>query len=165
MVQGDTDKVATGAGTGGSRSIPVGGISVGAPSKNLAGKLKELASEELEAGIQDLEIAEGAVRVAGTDRSIDFAALAALPKATEAMRTGQGDFVPPSATYPNGTHVAEVEIDPDTGITTIVRYTVCDDFGIVVNPLLLAGQVHGGVARASARRSTSARSTTRPASS
>lgn len=147
VVQGDTDKVATGAGTGGSRSIPVGGISVGAASKNLAGKLKELASEELEAGIQDLEIAEGAVRVAGTDRSIDFAALAALPKATEAMRTGQGDFVPPSATYPNGTHVAEVEIDPDTGITTIVRYTVCDDFGIVVNPLLLAGQVHGGVAQ------------------
>ncbi len=147
VVQGDTDKVATGAGTGGSRSIPVGGISVGAASKNLAGKLKELASEELEAGIQDLEIAEGAVRVAGTDRSIDFAALASLPKATEAMRTGQGDFVPPSATYPNGTHVAEVEIDPDTGITTIVRYTVCDDFGIVVNPLLLAGQVHGGVAQ------------------
>ncbi|AWN45952.1 carbon monoxide dehydrogenase [Methylobacterium terrae] len=145
VVQGDTDRVATGAGTGGSRSIPVGGISVGAASQNLAGKLKELASEELEAGIQDLEIAEGAVRVAGTDRSIDFAALAALPKATEAMRTGQGDFVPPSATYPNGTHVAEVEIDPDTGITTVVRYTVCDDFGIVVNPLLLAGQVHGGV--------------------
>ncbi|TGE00153.1 xanthine dehydrogenase family protein molybdopterin-binding subunit [Methylobacterium nonmethylotrophicum] len=145
MVQGDTDKVATGAGTGGSRSIPVGGISVGAASKNLAGKLKELASEELEAGIGDLEIAEGAVRVAGTDRSIDFAALASLPKATEAMLTGQGDFVPPSATYPNGTHVAEVEIDPETGITEIVRYTVCDDFGIVVNPLLLAGQVHGGV--------------------
>ncbi|KMO12059.1 xanthine dehydrogenase family protein molybdopterin-binding subunit [Methylobacterium platani] len=145
VVQGDTDRVATGAGTGGSRSIPVGGISVGAASQNLAGKLKELASEELEAGVQDLEIAEGAVRVAGTDRSIDFAAIASLPKATEAMRTGQGDFVPPSATYPNGTHVAEVEIDPDTGITEIVRYTVCDDFGIVVNPLLLAGQVHGGV--------------------
>ena len=145
VVQGDTDKVATGAGTGGSRSIPVGGISVGAASQNLAGKLKELASEELEAGVQDLEIAEGAVRVAGTDKSIDFAALASLPKASEATLTGQGDFVPPSATYPNGTHVAEVEIDPETGITEVVRYTICDDFGIVVNPLLLAGQVHGGV--------------------
>ncbi len=87
MVQGDTAQVATGAGTGGSRSIPVGGISVDAASKNLAKKLKELASEELEAGIGDLEIAEGAVRVAGTDRAIDFAALAALPRATEAMLT------------------------------------------------------------------------------
>ncbi|RVU15662.1 xanthine dehydrogenase family protein molybdopterin-binding subunit [Methylobacterium oryzihabitans] len=147
MVQGDTAQVATGAGTGGSRSIPVGGISVDAASKNLAKKLKELASEELEAGIGDLEIAEGAVRVAGTDRAIDFAALAALPRATEAMLTGNGDFVPPSATYPNGTHVAEIEIDPETGITSIARYTVCDDFGTTVNPLLLAGQVHGGVAQ------------------
>jgi carbon-monoxide dehydrogenase large subunit len=147
LVQGDTARVATGNGTGGSRSIPIGGISVHAASKNLADKLKDLASEELEAGVGDLEIADGAVRVAGTDRVIDFAALAALPRATEAMLTGQGDFVPPNATYPNGTHVAEVEIDPETGITSIVRYTVCDDFGTTVNPLLLAGQVHGGVAQ------------------
>jgi carbon-monoxide dehydrogenase large subunit len=97
--------------------------------------------------VGDLEIADGAVRVAGTDRTIDFSALAALPRATDAMLTGQGDFVPPDATYPNGTHVAEVEIDPETGITSIVRYTVCDDFGTTVNPLLLAGQVHGGVAQ------------------
>jgi carbon-monoxide dehydrogenase large subunit len=147
MVQGDTARVATGNGTGGSRSIPIGGISVHAASKNLADKLKELASDELEAGVGDLEIADGAVRVAGTDRTIAFAALAALPRATEAMLTGQGAFVPPNATYPNGTHVAEVEIDPETGITSIVRYSVCDDFGTTVNPLLLAGQVHGGVAQ------------------
>ena len=147
VVQGDTARVATGNGTGGSRSIPIGGVSVNAASKNLADKLKELASEELEAGVADLEIADGAVRVAGTDRAIGFAALAALPRATEAMLTGQGDFVPPNATYPNGTHVAEVEIDPETGITSVTRYTVCDDFGTTVNPLLLAGQVHGGVAQ------------------
>ncbi len=60
-------------------------------------------------------------------------------------RTGEGDFTPPTATYPNGTHIAEVEIDPDTGVTAIVRYSICDDFGIAVNPMLLAGQVHGGV--------------------
>jgi carbon-monoxide dehydrogenase large subunit len=107
----------------------------------------ELASEEFEAGIGDIEIAQGAVRIAGTDRTLDFAALAALPRATAAMLTGRGDFVPPSATYPNGTHVAEVELDPDTGTTRILRYTVCDDFGLTVNPLLLAGQVHGGVAQ------------------
>jgi carbon-monoxide dehydrogenase large subunit len=147
MVQGDTARVATGNGTGGSRSIPIGGISVHAASKNLADKLKELASDELEAGVADLEIADGAVRVAGTDRTIAFAARAALPRATEAMLTGQGEFVPPNATYPNGTHVAEVEIDPETGITSILRYSVCDDFGTTVNPLLLAGQVHGGVAQ------------------
>lgn len=147
VVQGDTAQVATGAGTGGSRSIPVGGISVDAASKDLARKIKELASEEFEAGIGDIEIAQGAVRIAGTDRTLDFAALAALPRATAAMLTGRGDFVPPSATYPNGTHVAEVELDPDTGTTRILRYTVCDDFGLTVNPLLLAGQVHGGVAQ------------------
>ncbi|GJD53378.1 Carbon monoxide dehydrogenase large chain [Methylobacterium crusticola] len=147
MVQGDTARVATGHGTGGSRSIPIGGISVDAASKNLAGKLKDLAADELEAGVGDLEIAEGAVRVAGTDRAVDFATLAALPRATGAMLTGQGDFVPPSATYPNGTHVAEVEVDPETGVASVVRYSVCDDFGTTVNPLLLAGQVHGGVAQ------------------
>jgi carbon-monoxide dehydrogenase large subunit len=145
VVQGDTARVATGNGTGGSRSIPIGGVSVFAASRNLAAKLKDLAAESLETGVADLEIAEGAVRVAGTDRQITFAALAKLPKATEEMRTGEGDFTPPNATYPNGTHIAEVEIDPEDGTTTIARYTIVDDFGTTVNPLLLAGQVHGGV--------------------
>src|SRR5829696_5750579 len=131
--------------TGGSRSIPVGGVSVGAASQDLARKLKELASDELEAAAADLEIADGAVRVVGTDRRIAFPELARLPDATEEARTGAASFVPPDATYPNGTHIAEVEIDPDTGVTALTRYTVCDDFGRAVNPLLLEGQVHGGV--------------------
>ncbi|MFO1148438.1 MAG: xanthine dehydrogenase family protein molybdopterin-binding subunit [Alsobacter sp.] len=147
VVQGDTDLVATGNGTGGSRSIPVGGISVYAASRNLAGKLKQLASEVLEASVADLEIADGGIRVVGTDKRISYAKLAELPQATEELRTGEGDFVPPNATYPNGTHIAEVEIDPDTGVTSIVRYSICDDFGVAVNPMLLAGQVHGGVAQ------------------
>jgi aerobic carbon-monoxide dehydrogenase large subunit len=145
VVQGDTARVATGAGTGGSRSIPVGGVSVHAASTDLAQKLKELASEALEASVADLELADGAVRVAGTDKRIVFADLAKLPAATPERRTGNGNFTPPDATYPNGTHIAEVEIDPDTGVTTIVRYSICDDFGLAVNPILLAGQVHGGV--------------------
>ena len=145
VVQGDTARVATGNGTGGSRSIPIGGVSVYVASRNLAEKLKQLASDKLEASVEDLEISDGAVVVAGTDKRISFAELAALPEATEERRTGEGDFVPPNATYPNGTHIAEVEIDPDTGVTTIARYTICDDFGIAVNPVLLAGQVHGGV--------------------
>lgn len=147
VVQGDTARVATGAGTGGSRSIPIGGVSVFAASRNLAQKLKELAADHLEAGIGDLEIADGAVRIAGTDRHITFADLAALPQATDDHLRGDGDFTPPSATYPNGTHIAEVEIDPETGVVSLERYTICDDFGIVVNPILLAGQVHGGVAQ------------------
>ena len=106
-----------------------------------------MASEALEANVGDLEIAEGAVRVAGTDRKMTFADLAALPKIEPEHVRGNGDFVPPDATYPNGTHIAEVEIDPDTGVVKIVNYTICDDFGIAVNPLLLMGQVHGGVAQ------------------
>jgi carbon-monoxide dehydrogenase large subunit len=145
VVQGDTAQVATGNGTGGSRSIPVGGISVSVASRDLAAKLKDLASEHLEAGVADLEIGEGAVRVAGTDRRITFAELAQLPQATDERRTGSGDFTPPDATYPNGTHIAEVEIDPETGTTRIARYTIVDDFGMTVNPLLLEGQVHGGI--------------------
>ena len=85
------------------------------------------------------------MRVVGTDRSVTFADLARRPEATPDMLTGEGAFTPPDATYPNGTHVVEVEIDPDTGVAAIQRYTICDDFGVAVNPLLLAGQVHGGV--------------------
>jgi len=145
VVQGDTAKIKTGHGTGGSRSIPVGGISVWRASEHLADKLKQLASGALEASVADLEIVDGRVRVAGTDRSVSFIDLANKPGVSDAMRSGEGDFVPPDATYPNGTHVAEVSIDPDTGHVSIERYTICDDFGLAVNPLLLAGQVHGGV--------------------
>ena len=145
VIQGDTDAVATGNGTGGSRSIPVGGVSTSLAAKNLAEKIKELASGKLEASVKDLEIADGAVRVAGTDRRITFTEIANLPGVTDDKRKASADFTPPDATYPNGTHVAEIEIDPETGVTEIVRYSICDDFGIAVNPLLLAGQVHGGV--------------------
>lgn len=143
VVQGDTGKVATGNGTGGSRSIPVGGVSAYVSATHLADKLKSLASDKLEAGAADLELSGGAVRIAGTDRKVSFAELAA-EFGQEAV-TAEGDFTPPNATYPNGTHVAELEIDPDTGVVEIQRYTICDDFGTTVNPLLLAGQVHGGV--------------------
>jgi len=147
VVQGDTARVATGHGTGGSRSIPVGGVSTYVAAKDLSEKLKKLASDKLETNIADLEIVDGRVRVAGTDRSISFMDIAQLPAATPDMTRGLGDFTPPDATYPNGTHVAEVEVDPQTGTVEILNYTICDDFGIEVNPLLLAGQVHGGVAQ------------------
>jgi len=82
--------------------------------------------------------------VVGTDRAITFADLAALPKATPELLTTQDAFTPPEATYPNGTHLAEVEVDPATGAIDILAYIVVDDFGVTLNPLMLAGQVHGG---------------------
>jgi carbon-monoxide dehydrogenase large subunit len=97
--------------------------------------------------VKDLEIVDGSVRVVGTDKKITFADIAKLPNVAKEDKEGNGSFVPPDATYPNGTHIAEVEIDPLTGVVSIENYTICDDFGIAVNPLLLAGQVHGGVAQ------------------
>ncbi len=144
VVQGDTDTIETGAGTGGSSSIPVGGVSVERAGKKLGEQLKEIAADALEASAGDLEIADGAVRVAGTDRVISFADIAAHEAATPERLRAAGDFGPDVPTYPNGTHIAEVEIDPDTGATAILRYVVVDDFGATLNPLLLEGQVHGG---------------------
>ena len=146
LVQGDTDLVAEGEGTGGSRSIPIGAVSVDRAATKLAEQIKMLASDRLEAAASDLELAEGSVRVAGTDRMIGLAELAASAK-DGAMLTAVDDYEQKVPTYPNGTHLAEVEIDPETGATTIVGYWIVDDFGVTVNPMLLAGQVHGGVAQ------------------
>jgi carbon-monoxide dehydrogenase large subunit len=144
VIQGDTDSIPTGFGTGGSSSIPAGGASVSGASKKLADNLKKLAADMLETGTSDLEIAGGRVRIAGTDRSVGFGDIAGK------ANNGQGDLLKaedawtPQPTYPNGTHLVEVEIDPDTGEIKIVSYIVVDDFGVTVNPLLLEGQVVGG---------------------
>jgi carbon-monoxide dehydrogenase large subunit len=147
VVQGDTDRVETGSGTGGSRSIPVGGAALDKATGILSDNLKQLASETLEAAVGDLEIADGAVRIVGTDKSLDLAAIAGLPGATPAMLKVHQSWQPPEATYPNGTHVCELEIDPGTGGTEILNYVVVDDFGVTLNPLMLQGQVHGGAAQ------------------
>jgi aerobic carbon-monoxide dehydrogenase large subunit len=147
VIQGDTDRVKTGHGTGGSRSIPVGAVSAYRASEGLADNLKKLAADKLEAAVADLVLGGGRVSIAGTDKGLTFAQIAALPGATPEMLAATNEFVPPDATYPNGTHVAEVEIDPATGETEVVGYTIVDDFGLTVNPLLLAGQVHGGIAQ------------------
>ncbi|WP_417435136.1 xanthine dehydrogenase family protein molybdopterin-binding subunit [Hoeflea sp.] len=142
--QGDTAELAKGGGTGGSRSIPLGGVSVSAASKVLAEKMKKLAADELEASAADIELVDGSARIVGTDRVISYADMAKAAKSDE-DRTGVADVVQDEATYPNGTHVCEIEIDPDTGHVEIVRYTIVDDFGLTVNPVLLLGQIHGGV--------------------
>jgi carbon-monoxide dehydrogenase large subunit len=144
VVQGDTDRIKSGAGTGGSSSIPIGGVAVDRASKTLGDQLKDLAADALEASAADMEISGGSVRVAGTDRAISFADLAAHPSATPEKLKAANEFGNEPPTFPNGTHIAEVEIDPDTGATHILRYVVVDDFGATLNPLLLEGQVHGG---------------------
>src|SRR6516225_5348 len=143
--QGDTDEIAAGLGTGGSSSIPSGGVCVERATRALGGKLKEIAAEALESSAGDLEISNGVVRVAGTDRSISFADLARRAGSDSSRLNASASFTSADGTYPNGTHVAEVEIDPATGIIKIVNYVIVDDFGVTLNPLLLAGQVHGGV--------------------
>jgi carbon-monoxide dehydrogenase large subunit len=133
--------VATGGGTGGSSSIPCGGASLEKAVGKLATEIKKLAADALEASSGDLEIEAGTVRVAGTDRVVSFEELAA--KAKEQVSAADV-WTPDQPTYPNGTHIAEVEIDEATGHVDIVNYVVVDDFGMTLNPLMLAGQVHGG---------------------
>jgi aerobic carbon-monoxide dehydrogenase large subunit len=144
VFQGDTDQVSAGLGTGGSASIPSGGVSVQRATHKLGVNLREIAAEALETSVGDLEISEGIVRVAGTDRSVSFADLAKRPGVDPSKLNASATFASADGTFPNGTHIAEVEIDPATGIIKIANYVIVDDFGLTLNPLLLAGQVHGG---------------------
>jgi carbon-monoxide dehydrogenase large subunit len=153
LVQGDSDIVHTGNGTGGSRSITASGMAIVEASKLVIEKGKKAAAHLMEAAEGDIEFAKGRFTIAGTDRSIDIMEL------SRRMREGKmPEGVPSSldvdhttkevpSTFPNGCHVAEVEIDPDTGVVQIVRYTGVNDFGTIVNPMLVAGQLHGGVAQ------------------
>jgi aerobic carbon-monoxide dehydrogenase large subunit len=154
VLQGDTAAISFGRGTGGSRSLPVGGASVDAAAQKLIAKGRKIAAHLLEAAEADVDFADGAFRIAGTDRELGIEAVAQaafnpaqLPEGVEPGFAESGHFTPPAPTFPNGCHVCEVEIEPDTGHVDIVRYLVVDDFGTVVNPLLLQGQVHGGVAQ------------------
>lgn len=152
VIQGDTQTVKHGAGTGGSRSIPEGGVGVDKAAHGVLERAKTIASIMLEAAAADLEYAHGAFSVAGTDRSVAFNAVAKAAHDPMHVPDGQDpglDFSvkhrATAQTYPNGVHVCELEIDPETGVVDIQRYTVVDDFGTVVNPLMLEGQVHGGI--------------------
>jgi carbon-monoxide dehydrogenase large subunit len=154
VVQGDTDRIQKGGGTGGSRSIPEGGVAVRDAGDNLIEKGKQIAGILMEASAGDLDFADGVFTVAGTDRTVSFKQVAAaakdptkLPDGMAPGLDGQADYKAPVQTFPNGCHVCEVEIDRDTGTVAVVRHTVVDDFGTVLNPMMLAGQVHGGVAQ------------------
>jgi carbon-monoxide dehydrogenase large subunit len=144
VVQGDTDVIARGSGTGGSRALPEGGVACLRATDGVIGKGKEIAADKLEAAVADIEFDAGLFRVAGTDRTLTLAAVA---EAAPSELSAEDQFKGEVPTFPNGCHVCEVEVDRDTGRMAILRYTIVDDFGTVVNPMLLRGQVHGGVAQ------------------
>ena len=148
IVQGDTDRVASGAGTGGSWSLPMGGGALVRAVDRLIERAKPIAAEALEAAASDLEFRGGAFRVAGTDLAVSFAdtAARAVSDGAPGLRA-EAVFEPGNYTFPYGTHVCEVEADPETGVVRVAAYTAVHDFGRVLNPLLLAGQVHGGLAQ------------------
>jgi carbon-monoxide dehydrogenase large subunit len=153
LEQGDSDLVHTGNGTGGSRSITASGMAIVEASQLIVEKGKRAAAHLLEAAEGDIEFAGGQFTIAGTDRSIDIMELAKrvregqMPEDVPSSLDVDHTSGPVPSTFPNGCHVAEVEIDPDTGVVEIVRYTGVNDFGTVVNPMLVAGQLHGGVAQ------------------
>ena len=147
FVQGDSDRLATGAGTFGSRSITIGGGAIKAAAEILLERARRLAAEHFEASPADVEFADGAFLVSGTDRRIALGEVARLAVARGEALDAEADYAPEAVTFPNGCHACEVEIDPETGTTRILRYLVVDDFGRVINPLLAEGQVHGGVAQ------------------
>ena len=154
VIDGDTDRVAFGIGTMGSRSTVIGGSALYFAAEKIIEKAKTIAAHMLEASVVDMEFADGSFSVAGTDRSVTLTDVAKasfspdkLPKGVEPGLFETATFAPEDDTYPNGSHVCEVEIDPETGTTEVVGYWVVDDVGNMINPVIVKGQIHGGVAQ------------------
>jgi len=153
IVHGDTGRIPFGMGTYGSRSIAVGGTAIMKALDKIEAKAKKIAAHLLEASASDIEFGNGVFRVAGTDRTKTFAevALAAYVPHNyplEELEPGLDEnafYDPSNFTYPSGAYICEVEVDPDTGETRIERFTAVDDFGNVINPMIVEGQVHGGL--------------------
>ena len=150
--EGDTANTPFGHGTYGSRSVPVGGTAVCLAARKVVDRARRLAAHLMEAAEEDLDFRDGVFRVRGSEsvsrsfREVAFAAYNKdLPAGTEQGLEAVSFFDPPNFTWPFGTHVCVVEVDPETGRTEILRYVAVDDCGTVINPLLVEGQVHGGV--------------------
>jgi carbon-monoxide dehydrogenase large subunit len=155
IVQGDSDEIPTGGGTGGARSLYSEGQAILLTAASVIEKGKQAASEHLEAAVSDIEFATvgGKFTVVGTDRGVDILSLAKIQR--ERAAKGEAATLLDAAevadikshTFPNGCHIAEVEVDPDTGLIEVPRYIVVDDVGHAINPMIVRGQVHGGVAQ------------------
>jgi carbon-monoxide dehydrogenase large subunit len=152
LSQGDSDLLIAGGGTGGSRSIMASGQAIASASALVIEKGKQLAAHVLEASAEDIEFSAGRFAIAGTDRGIGILDLAArlrdmpglpedLPRTLDVSHTDQYE----DSAFPNGCHIAEVEVDEETGEVAVVRYVTVNDFGVLVNPMLVAGQAHGGI--------------------
>src|SRR6266403_1608843 len=151
-VQGDTDKVAIGEGSGGSRSATLGGSAVYLATEKIVAKAKAIAAHLLEAAEADIDLADGVFAIAGTDRTVSLADIAdaawnppSLPDGMEPGLVASAAYSAKQQNFPNGVHICELEIDPTTGTVEILRYSVVDDVGTVLNPLLLEGQICGGI--------------------
>jgi carbon-monoxide dehydrogenase large subunit len=152
LVQGDSDQLLAGGGTGGSRSMMNSGAAIVEAAAKVVEQGKAIASHVLETAVADIEFADGRFTVAGTDRAIGIMELAAKlragaklpPDGPQSLDVSHVSNGVPSA-FPNGCHVAEVEVDPQTGVIEVVKYTSVNDFGTVINPMLVEGQIHGGV--------------------
>ena len=155
VVHGDTDKVQFGMGTYGSRSGAVGMSAIVQAVDKVIAKGKKVASHILEAAEGDIEFSDGRFKVAGTDKSAAFGEIALAAYVAHKFPTAhiepglkeQAFYDPTNFTFPAGTHICEVEIDPETGVTEIAKWTAIDDFGTVINPMIVEGQVHGGIAQ------------------
>jgi carbon-monoxide dehydrogenase large subunit len=155
FVQGDTDRIRVGGGHGGSRSTEMGGSALRLAADRVIEKGRRVAAHVFEAAVEDIEFLEGRFVVAGTDRALDIGEVAAIARDParrpeeindDGLDTHE-EYMRRGAAWPNGCHVAEVEIDCDTGAVTLARYTVVDDFGVIVNPMIVTGMVRGGVAQ------------------
>ena len=153
VVMGDTDRTPAGL-TGGSRALAVAGSALYEAGRTIVDKGTKLAAHLLEVSAQDVVFADGKFGVPGTDLRLDLLEVAKAARDTAKLPTGMEPGldtthhqVPTAQTFPNGCHIVEVEIDPSTGVVAIERYTVVDDFGRTINPMMLEGQVHGGIAQ------------------
>jgi aerobic carbon-monoxide dehydrogenase large subunit len=154
FIQGDTNEVPIGRGTYGSRSMHVGGNALKKAADAIVEKAKPMAAMMMEAAAADIEFKDGSFRIVGTDRALPLTAVAMslhrpmfLPPQFELGLEASGTYAAEPSNYPNGCHVCEVEIDPETGVVELVRYAAVDDVGKVINKLLCEGQIHGGVAQ------------------
>jgi aerobic carbon-monoxide dehydrogenase large subunit len=153
-IDGDTDRVGFGMGTMGSRSTVIGGTALWTAADKVIAKGRKIAAKMLEAAEGDIAFGDGKFSVVGTDRALSLKEVARaafqpaqLPPGLEPGLYETGTFAPKQATWPNGCHVCEVEVDPDTGAAALVGYVIADDVGTVINPITLKGQIHGGVAQ------------------
>lgn len=151
IIQGDSDRIKSGGGTGGARSLYSEGSAIHAAAEVVVDKGKKAAGDVLEAAVQDIEFKSGLFKIIGTDRQISVIALATALRDRgldpAKLLDGGAEFPLAAHTFPNGCHAAEIELDPATGVVRVVSYAVADDMGTIVNPLIVSGQIHGGVAQ------------------